>query len=163
VRAGSCEWSVRGNRTIQRRAPKHIATIAFVLALSLVKAILLLECPGPISKTFRLRLSLVSWCKEDAMKLTPLALLASISLGGYVEAQTTPEETTPVPAESKPGQSHQHPLSSACRKEVSNLCGTTHGKEMMNCVKENLDSNKFSADCQSELKEHAKQPAKAPS
>jgi hypothetical protein len=31
---------------------------------------------------------------------------------------------------------------------------------MMACIKDNLGTNKFSADCQSELKEHAKQPAK---
>jgi hypothetical protein len=31
---------------------------------------------------------------------------------------------------------------------------------MMGCVKDNLEAHKFSADCQSELKQHAKQPAK---
>jgi hypothetical protein len=90
------------------------------------------------------------------MKLTSLALLASFAVAGYVEAQTTPQESAPAPAE----KSHQHPLSSACRDEVSKLCGPTHGKEMMACVKDNLDSNKFSADCQTQLKAHAKQPAK---
>jgi hypothetical protein len=94
------------------------------------------------------------------MRFTSLALIASFALAGYVEAQTTPQESSPAPAESKPEKSHQHPLSSACREEVSKLCGTGHGKEMMGCVKDNLDSNKFSADCQSELKKHAKQPAK---
>ena len=90
------------------------------------------------------------------MKLTSLALLASFAVAGYVQAQTTPQESAPAPAE----KSHQHPLSSACRQEVSKLCGTGHGKEMMGCIKDNLDTNKFSADCQSELKAHAKQPAK---
>jgi hypothetical protein len=96
------------------------------------------------------------------MKLTALALFASFAVAGY--AQTAPQESSPPPTEQAPtpapGSSHQHPLSSACRKEVSNLCGTTHGKEMMSCVKDNIDSNKFSADCQTELKAHAKQPAK---
>jgi hypothetical protein len=91
------------------------------------------------------------------MKLTSLALFASFAVAGYVEAQTAPQEPAPAPAQSNP---HQHPLSSACRKEVSQLCGPAHGKEMMACIKDNLGTNKFSADCQSELKEHAKQPAK---
>jgi hypothetical protein len=88
------------------------------------------------------------------MKLTALALFASFTVAGYVEAQTTPQE----PA--APEKSQQHPLSSACRDEVSKLCGPAHGKEMMGCIKDNLDTNKFSAECQSELKQHAKQPAK---
>jgi hypothetical protein len=90
------------------------------------------------------------------MKLTSLALFASFAVAGYVGAQTTP-----APAESQPEKSHHHPLSSACREEVSKLCGTAaHGNEMMGCIKNNLDTNKFSASCQSELKEHAKQPSK---
>jgi len=91
------------------------------------------------------------------MKLTSLALFASFAVAGYVGAQTAP---TPAPAESNPDKAHQHPLSSACREEVSKLCGPAHGKEMMGCVKDNLDTNKFSANCQSELKEHVKPPAK---
>jgi hypothetical protein len=94
------------------------------------------------------------------MKLTLLALSASFAIAGYAEAQTAAQEPTPAPAESKPENSHQHPLSSACRQEVSKLCGPAHGSEMMSCIKDNLDTNKFSADCQSELKAHAKQPAK---
>lgn len=97
------------------------------------------------------------------MKLTSFALLASFTIAGYVQAQTTPQEPAPAPSEAKPESSQHHPLSSACRQEVSKLCGTVHGKEMMGCVKENLDTSKFSADCQSELKEHLKEPAKPPS
>jgi hypothetical protein len=92
------------------------------------------------------------------MKLTSLALITSFALAGYVEAQTTPQESAPAPAE----KSHHHPLSSACREEVTKLCGTGHGNEMMACIKDNLGTNKFSADCQTQLKEHAKQPAKQP-
>jgi len=94
------------------------------------------------------------------MKVISLALLASFAVAGYVEAQSAPQETAPAAAESKPEKSHQHPLSSACKKEVSNVCGPAHGKDMMSCIKENLGTDKFSADCQSELKAHAKQPAK---
>ena len=97
------------------------------------------------------------------MKLTSLALCASFAVAGYVAAQTTPQEPAPAPSESTPAKSHQHPLSSACRKEVSSVCGPAHGQEMMSCIKDNLDANKFSASCQSELKEHAQQPAKPPS
>jgi hypothetical protein len=96
--------------------------------------------------------------KEDAMKLTALALFASFAVAGYVEAQTAPSAPTPAPAESSPEKAHHHPLSSACREEVNKLCGAGHGKEMMGCIKDNLGTNKFSASCQSELKEHAKPP-----
>ena len=88
------------------------------------------------------------------MKLTSLALFASFAVAGYVGAQTTPQESVPAPAE----KSHQHPLSSACRDEVTKLCGAGHSKEMMGCIKEN--TSKFSTECQSELKEHTKQQAK---
>jgi hypothetical protein len=92
------------------------------------------------------------------MKLTSLALFASFALAGYVEAQTTPQEQAPAPH-----RSHQHPLSGACRQEVSKVCGSAHGDELMGCVKGNLDTNKFSAACQSQLKEHLKQQTKPPS
>ena len=103
------------------------------------------------------------------MKVTSVGLFASLAVAGYIQAQTPPQAPAPAsaeqaptqaPAESKPEKSHHHPLSSACRKEVSTLCGSVHGKEMMGCIKDNLDANKFSANCQSELKEHAAQPAK---
>jgi hypothetical protein len=94
------------------------------------------------------------------MKLTSLVLLASFAVAGYVEAQTTPQEPAPAPSDSTTNKSHQHPLSSACRKEVSKVCGSAHDKQMMGCIQDNLDTNKFSADCQSQLKEHAKPPAK---
>ena len=96
------------------------------------------------------------------MKLTSLALLASLAVAGYAQAQTSPQEPASAPTEQAPseGKSHHHPLSKACREEVKKLCGAAHDKEMMSCVKDNLGSNKFSADCQTELQEHAKQPAK---
>jgi hypothetical protein len=97
------------------------------------------------------------------MKLTSLALLASFAIAGYVEAQTTPQEPATPPAESKPETPHQHPLSSACRKEVSKVCGSAHDKEMFSCVRDNLGTDRFSPGCRSELKEHAAQPAKPPS
>ena len=94
------------------------------------------------------------------MKLTSLALIASFVVAGYVEAQTAPQEPAHAPTESQPEKSHHHPLSTACRNEVNRLCGSEHGKEMMSCVKDNLDTNKFSADCQTELKAHVSQPVK---
>ena len=94
------------------------------------------------------------------MKLASFALLTAFAVAGYVQGQTIPPETPPAPSESTPQKSHQHPLSSSCRDEVAKVCGPAHGKEMMGCVKDNLDSNKFSAGCQSELREHVKQPAK---
>ena len=93
------------------------------------------------------------------MKLTSLALLASLAVAGYVEAQTTQaptpppatSATAPATSETTPAKKHHHPLSKACRQEVKKACGSTHGDEMKSCVKDGLGANKFSADCQNEL------------
>jgi hypothetical protein len=86
------------------------------------------------------------------MKLMSLALVASLALTGYVQAQATAQTPTPAPAASS-GSSP----SKACKKEIKDLCGRAHGQEMKDCIKSGLDMNKFSADCKAEL---AKAPAK---
>jgi hypothetical protein len=86
------------------------------------------------------------------MKLISLALVVSLAVAGYVQAQTPAQTPTPAPAASSGGK-----VSSACKKEIKALCGRAHGDEMQSCVKSNLDMNKFSADCKTEL---AKPPAK---
>jgi hypothetical protein len=90
------------------------------------------------------------------MKLMSIALVASVAVAGQVQAQTPP----PAPAASQPAPSDSSSggsISRACKKEIKQLCGRAHGQEMQGCIKDNLDMNKFSADCKSEL---AKQPAK---
>lgn len=89
------------------------------------------------------------------MKLVALALTTSFALAGFAQAQTP----APAPSESQPAPSSSgHSISHACKSEVTKLCGHAHGDEMKGCVKDNLDMNKFSADCTTELKAHAPPP-----
>jgi hypothetical protein len=83
------------------------------------------------------------------MKRISLALLASFAMAGYLQAQTpapAPAAAAPAPAASSGGS-----VTHACKKEVKSLCGRAHGDEMKQCIKSNLDMNKFSADCKAEL------------
>jgi hypothetical protein len=94
------------------------------------------------------------------MKLVSLALAASFVVAGYAHAQTPAQ--TPAPATSQPSESSSSSggkISHDCKSEIHKLCGRAHGDEMKGCVKDNLDMNKFSASCASELKSHAA-PAK---
>jgi hypothetical protein len=96
------------------------------------------------------------------MKPLSLALAASLALAGYAQTQSQEPAQTPAPSESQSApssSSDHHPLSKSCRSEVRKLCGSIHGDEMMSCVRTNLDQNKFSTDCTTELKPHV-QPAK---
>jgi hypothetical protein len=94
------------------------------------------------------------------MKLVSLALAASFALAGYAQAQTP--APAPAPSESQPAApSSGHSISHACKSEVIKLCGHAHGDVMKECVKDNLDMNKFSADCTTELKSHAPPPKPA--
>jgi hypothetical protein len=52
-------------------------------------------------------------------------------------------------------------VSHDCKKEAKKLCGRAHGSEMQDCIKSNLDMNKFSAACATEFKNAA--AAKKPS
>jgi hypothetical protein len=88
------------------------------------------------------------------MKLISLALVSSLALAGYLQAQAPAQTPTPAPAASSGGS-----LSRACKKEVKDLCGRAHGDEMQGCIKSNLDMNKFSADCKSELAKAPPKPA----
>jgi hypothetical protein len=91
------------------------------------------------------------------MKLVSLALAASFVVAGYAYAQTPAQ----APAASQPSESSSSggKISHDCKQEVHKLCGRAHGDEMKGCVKDNLDMNKFSASCATELKSHAA-PAK---
>ena len=46
-------------------------------------------------------------------------------------------------------------MSHDCKKEAKELCGRHAGSEMQNCIKSNLDMNKFSAACTTEFKNAA--------
>jgi len=92
------------------------------------------------------------------MKLLSLALAASFALAGYAQAQTPAPTPAPGASQPAPSSSSGHSISSSCKSEVHKLCGRAHGDEMKGCVKDNLDMNKFSADCATELKAHAPAP-----
>lgn len=95
------------------------------------------------------------------MKLLSLALAASVAFGAYAYAQTaTPPPASPsAPAAASPSGGK---ISHDCKEEVHKLCGRrAHGSEEQDCVKANLDLNKFSAACATEFKNAA--AAKKPS
>jgi len=85
------------------------------------------------------------------MKLLSLALVASMAFGGYAYAQTaTPPASPSAPA---PASSSGGKISYDCKKEEHKLCGRqAHGSEEEDCIKANLDLNKFSAACATEFK-----------
>jgi hypothetical protein len=89
------------------------------------------------------------------MKMKGLSLPLLFALAGYAYAQTA---APPAPA---PTSSSSSSVSHDCKKEAKNLCGRAHGSEMQNCIKSNLDMNKFSAACATEFKNAA--AAKKPS
>jgi hypothetical protein len=92
------------------------------------------------------------------MKLLSLALVASVAVTGYTYAQTPTQAPAPAPASSTPASpsTGSQSLGHACKEEVKKLCGRAHGQEMQNCIKSELDLNKFSADCKTKLAQSAK-------
>ena len=94
------------------------------------------------------------------MKLVSLALAASFALAGYAQGQTA---QAPAPSASPPAASSSsgHSISHACKSEIIKLCGHAHRDVMEECVKDNLNLNRFSADCTTELKSHAPAPKPA--
>jgi len=46
-------------------------------------------------------------------------------------------------------------VSHDCKKEAKKLCGKTNKTEMNDCIKANLDMNKFSEACATEFKNKA--------
>ena len=77
-----------------------------------------------------------------------LALIGCVAFAGHAYGQTA----TPPPAASSSSSSS---VSHDCKKEAHKLCGHAHGSEMQNCIKSNLDLNKFSASCATEFKNAA--------
>ena len=87
------------------------------------------------------------------MKVLSLPLL--FVFAGYAYAQTAAPPASPPTSSSSSSVSHD------CKKEAKKLCGRAHGSEMQDCIKSNLDMNKFSAACATEFKSAA--AAKKPS
>ena len=82
------------------------------------------------------------------------SLLFSVALivcgAAYAQTAAPPAAAAP-PASSSSSSSVSHD----CKKEAKKLCGRAHGSEMQNCIKSNLDMNKFSASCATEFKNAA--------
>jgi hypothetical protein len=106
------------------------------------------------------------------MKVLSLALITSLAVGGFANAQTPPPASAPAasapaasaPAASAPAASSSKSTSVSrdCRREARKLCGMeAHGTELQGCIKSNLDLNKFSATCATQFKNAA--AAKKPS
>jgi hypothetical protein len=90
------------------------------------------------------------------MKNLLLTLALGVSCVAYAQTATTPPASAPAASSSSSSS-----VSHDCKKEAKKLCGHAHGTEMKDCVKSNLDMNKFSAACATEFKNAA--AAKKPS
>jgi hypothetical protein len=77
-----------------------------------------------------------------------LTLALGVSCAAYAQTATTPA----APA---PSSSSSSSVSHDCKEEAKKLCGRAHGSEMQDCIKSNLDLNKFSAACATEFKNAA--------
>ena len=102
------------------------------------------------------------------MKVLSLALITSLTVGGYAYAQTPPPQqpATSAPSASAPASSSSKStsISHACKKEARKLCGIeAHGSELQGCIKSNLDLNKFSDTCATQFKNAAAAKAAKPS
>jgi hypothetical protein len=84
-----------------------------------------------------------------------LSLPLLFALAGYAYAQTAAPPASPPTSSSSSSVSHD------CKKEAVKLCGRRAGSEMQDCIKSNLDLNKFSSTCATEFKSAA--AAKKPS
>jgi hypothetical protein len=100
------------------------------------------------------------------MKILSVLLIASATVAGYAYAQTATPPAAAAPAK-PPAAAPAAPSSSStsvsrdCKKEAKSLCGRHAGSQMQDCIKSNLDLNKFSASCATEFKNAA--AAKKPS
>jgi hypothetical protein len=100
------------------------------------------------------------------MKPLSFGLCACLGLGAIANSQTPAQpsaQKTPQAAaqtlahDSAPSSSGSQSIGRACKKEIKQLCGRrAHGEEKQDCIKANLDLNKFSADCKTKLSMAAK-------
>lgn len=105
------------------------------------------------------------------MRTLSLAWLACLGLAASAFSQTAtqssqpPAENTPPPAQSSAQSSGASSeggssLQRSCKKEVKKLCGRrARGEEEQDCIKANLDLNKFSEECKSELSAKGTKPS----
>ena len=92
------------------------------------------------------------------MKILSLALIASVAITGYAHAQTeTPAPAPPAQSSAPPAStSSSKSVSHECKKEARKLCGIqARGSELKDCIKANLDLNKFSDTCATQYKNAA--------
>ena len=91
------------------------------------------------------------------MKSLLLTLALVGSAAAYGQTATTPATPAKPPAASAPAasSSSSDSVSRDCKKEAKKFCGRAHGSEMQDCIKSNLDMNKFSASCATEFKNAA--------
>jgi len=92
------------------------------------------------------------------MNMKGLSLTLVLAVTGAAYAQTATPPPVSAPASSSSSSSS---VSHDCKKEAKKLCGHAHGAEMKDCIKSNLDMNKFSAACATQFKNAA--AAKKPS
>ena len=90
------------------------------------------------------------------MKGLSLTLVLAVTGAAYAQTATPPPVSAPASSSSSSSS-----VSHDCKKEAKKLCGHAHGSEMQNCIKSNLDMNKFSAACATQFKNAA--AAKKPS
>jgi hypothetical protein len=93
------------------------------------------------------------------MNMKSLLLTLALGVSSAVCAQTATPPPASAPAASSSSSSS---VSHDCKKEAKKLCGRAHGTEMQDCIKANLDMNKFSDTCATEFKNKAA-AAKKPS
>jgi hypothetical protein len=84
------------------------------------------------------------------MKALSLTLVFAVAGYAYAQTATSPPASPPTSSSSSSSS-----VSHDCKKEASKLCGRHAGSEMQNCIKSNLDLNKFSASCATEFKNAA--------
>jgi hypothetical protein len=88
---------------------------------------------------------------DVAMRLLPLALLASVALTSHAPAQPPAETQAPAQTPAPAPSTYSKPTSKDCKKEVKELCGRRPKGELQSCLKDGLDLNKFSDSCKAEI------------
>ena len=79
------------------------------------------------------------------MKLTPMIVLAALSVGTAAFAQTPPPGGGRRPRPSPEMQAARKAMMDACATDRQTLCADKQGREAMMCMRDNAD--KLSAPC----------------
>jgi hypothetical protein len=84
------------------------------------------------------------------MKSLLLPLVLGVAGVAYAQTATPPPASAPASSSSSSSK-----ITHDCKKEVHKLCGKHAGSELQDCIKANLDLNKFSETCATEFKNAA--------